>query len=30
MRMLYANGCELDTPNVILTQRFEIISQTMS
>jgi hypothetical protein len=27
MRMLYANGCELDTPNVILTQRFEIISQ---
>jgi hypothetical protein len=27
MRTLYANGCELDTPNVILTQRFEIISQ---
>jgi hypothetical protein len=27
MRMLYANGCELDTPNVILTQRFELISQ---
>ena len=27
MRMLYVNGCELDTPNVILTQRFEIISQ---
>jgi hypothetical protein len=26
-RTLYANGCELDTPNVILTQRFEIISQ---
>ena len=27
MRMLYANDCKLDTPNVILTQRFEIISQ---
>ena len=27
MRMLYANGCELDTPNVVLTQQFEIISQ---
>ncbi len=27
MRTLYANGCELDTPNVVLTQRFEIISQ---
>ncbi len=26
-RTLYANGCELDTPNVILTQQFEIISQ---
>jgi len=27
MRMLYANDCKLDTPNVILTQRFETISQ---
>lgn len=27
IRTLYANGCELDTPNVILTQRFEIVSQ---
>lgn len=27
MRTLYSHGCELDTPNVILTQRLEIISQ---
>lgn len=27
MRTLYANSCKLDTPNVILTQRLEIISQ---
>lgn len=27
LRLLYATGCELDSPNVILTQRTRIISQ---
>jgi len=27
MRMIYSHGCELDTPNVILTQSFDSISQ---
>jgi hypothetical protein len=27
MRMIYSHGCELDTPNVILTQSFESITQ---
>lgn len=27
LRLLYATGCELDSPNVILTQRARIISQ---
>ncbi|MBF6568901.1 MAG: hypothetical protein IVW54_08500 [Candidatus Binataceae bacterium] len=27
IRMIYSHGCELDTPNLILTQRFETICQ---
>jgi hypothetical protein len=27
MRMIYSHGCELDTPNIILTQSFESITQ---
>ncbi len=26
-RSLFVHGCELDTPNIILTQRFEVIAQ---